>query len=186
MPISQADLRITSATDEIANTLPAFFGDVFTAAEGADEGAAIAALVGAMIALPTDAGLRAFTAQHDRTLVGAVLFSPLHFADGAQDTMLLSPMAVATAHQGQGIGQALITHALARLAGAGVQHAVTYGDPAFYGRVGFSAVSTDDLAAPYPLSHPQGWIAQSLTGAPLPRRIGPVRCVAPLADPAFW
>jgi hypothetical protein len=42
-----------------------------------------------------------------------------------------------------------------------------WGDPAFYRRVGFKNVSETDLPAPQPLQQPQGWIAQSLTEAPL-------------------
>jgi predicted N-acetyltransferase YhbS len=72
------------------------------------------------------------------------------------------------------------------LAKDGAQIAVTYGDPAFYGRTGFAPVTTDTLPAPHPLSQPMGWIAQSLTGAGLPKIQGPLSCVAPLDDPAFW
>jgi predicted N-acetyltransferase YhbS len=72
------------------------------------------------------------------------------------------------------------------LAKDGAQIAVTYGDPAFYGRTGFANVTTDTLPAPHPLSQPMGWIAQSLTGKGLPKIQGPLSCVAPLDDPAFW
>ena len=68
----------------------------------------------------------------------------------------------------------------------GVDIAVTYGDPAFYGRVGFKPVSEADLPAPQPLGQPQGWIAQSLTDAPLTPLRGPARCVAAFDDPALW
>ena len=99
---------------------------------------------------------------------------------------LLSPVAVATAHQGKGVGQRLIAHGLDALRREGVEIAVTYGDPAFYGRVGFVPVSEMDLPAPQPLSQPQGWIAQSLTDAPLTPLLGPARCVAAFDDPALW
>ena len=164
----------------------ALFGDVFTAAEGPDEGAAIAALVAAMAACGPAAGPRPFTAWQGDRLMGAVIFSPLRDAQAAHRIMLLSPMAVATDQQGRGIGQALIRHALARLAIDGTQIAVTYCDPAFFGRTGFAPVGTDMLPAPHPLSQPIGWIAQSLTDAALPQIQGPLACVAPLDDPAFW
>ncbi|WP_439140416.1 GNAT family N-acetyltransferase [Roseicyclus sp.] len=82
--------------------------------------------------------------------MGAVVFSPLRDAQAAHRIMLLSPMAGATAQQGKGIGQALIRHALARLAAEGTQIAVTYGDPAFYGRTGFCAVPAHGLGRPKP------------------------------------
>ena len=54
---------------------------------------------------------------------------------------MMAPVAVATAHQGKGIGQRLISHGLDALRREGVDIAVTYGDPAFHGRVGFKPVS---------------------------------------------
>jgi putative acetyltransferase len=98
----------------------------------------------------------------------------------------MAPVAVATERQGQGIGQRLIAHGLDTLRQEGVDIAVTYGDPAFYGRVGFNPVSEADLPAPQPLNQPQGWIAQSLTDAPLTPLRGPARCVAAFDDPALW
>jgi putative acetyltransferase len=99
---------------------------------------------------------------------------------------MMAPVAVATAHQGKGIGQRLIAHGLDALRQEGVDIAVTYGDPAFYGRVGFKPVTEADLPAPQPLGQPQGWIAQSLTEAPLTPLSGPARCVAAFDDPALW
>jgi putative acetyltransferase len=99
---------------------------------------------------------------------------------------MMAPVAVATERQGKGIGQRLIAHGLDALRQEGVDIAVTYGDPAFYGRVGFNPVSEADLPAPQPLNQPQGWIAQSLTDAPLTPLRGPARCVAAFDDPALW
>jgi putative acetyltransferase len=99
---------------------------------------------------------------------------------------MMAPVAVATAHQSKGIGRRLITHALDALRQEGVDIAVTYGDPAFYGRVGFEPVSEADLPAPQPLNQPQGWIAQSLTDEPLTPLSGPAACVAAFDDPALW
>jgi predicted N-acetyltransferase YhbS len=186
MTANQPDLHILEGFAKQQARIIALFGDVFTAAEGPEEGQAIAALVAAMAALCPDAGLRPFTAWQGNRPVGAVIFSPLRDAQAAYRIMLLSPMAVATDQQAKGIGQALIRHALDRLAKDGAQIAVTYGDPAFYGRTGFANVTTDTLPAPHPLSQPMGWIAQSLTGAGLPKIQGPLSCVAPLDDPAFW
>lgn len=182
----QPDLEIHEGFAGKAERMIALFGEVFSDAEGPEEGKAVATLVASMAALGPEAGLRPFTAWQGDMLVGGVVFSPLRDAQGAHRIMLLSPMAIATAQQGKGIGQALIRHALARLAAEGTQIAVTYGDPAFYGRTGFVAVTTATLPAPHRLSQPEGWIAQSLTDAPLPKIAGPVACVAPLDDPSLW
>jgi predicted N-acetyltransferase YhbS len=40
---------------------------------------------------------------------------------------------------------------------------MTYGDPSYYAKVGFMPISEADAQAPFPLSHPEGWLAQSLT-----------------------
>ena len=159
---------------------------VFTASEGPAEGQLVAGLAARLLALEPSEGVCPFMAWRDNTPVGALIFSPLRYPQATPRVMLLSPMAVATAEQGRGIGQALIAHALAALARQGTDIAVTYGDPAFYGRAGFVPVTTDDLPSPHPLSQPQGWIAQSLTGAPLPRIPGPALCAGPLDDPRIW
>lgn len=111
--------------------------------------------------------------------------SSLSFA-AAPSAALRAPVAVATAHQGKGTGQRLIAHGLDTLRREGVDIAVTYGDPAFYGRIGFKPVSDADLPAPRPLNQPQGWIAQSLTDALLASLRGPARCVTAFGDPALW
>lgn len=161
------------------------FAATFTASEGAEEGALIGALVTALLSdVPRD-DLRAFTAWEDGQLVGGVIFTPLTYPDPRR-VMLLSPMAVAPDRQGEGIGQRLIAHALDALRAEGIDIAVTYGDPAFYGKTGFTPVTEASLPAPMPLAHPHGWIAQSLTGAPLAPLKGPAACVPPFNRPELW
>lgn len=167
--------------------LVALFSQTFADSEGAEEGKVIAALVGNLLRQTPAGDLRVFTARDAQgALDGAILFTPLVFTGCPRTVRLLSPVAVRTARQGQGVGQGLITHALETLRAEGVEVAVTYGDPAFYGRVGFAPVPVQVLAAPHPLSHPQGWLAQGLQGA-LPEGLsGPVRCAAAFDDPAYW
>ena len=64
--------------------------------------------------------------------------------------------------------------------------AVTYGDPAFYGKVGFAPITEDQVRPPCTLSFPHGWLGQSLTGRPLAPLKGPSRCVAALDKPEYW
>lgn len=130
--------------------------------------------------------LRVITAWEDGTLVGGIFFTRLTYAGDPRTVFMMAPVAVATEHQGKGIGQRLIAHGLDVLRKEGVDIAITYGDPAFYGRVGFKPVSEVDLPAPHTLQQPEGWIAQSLTAEPLTPVSGPVRCVAAFNDPALW
>jgi putative acetyltransferase len=169
-----------------ADAIAELFASTFTASEGTKEGALIGALARRLIAETPSGDLRVFTAWEGGALVGGIFFTRLTYAGDPRKVFMMAPVAVATARQGQRIGQRLIAHGLDMLRQEGVNIAVTYGDPAFYGRVGFKPVSEADLPAPQPLQQPQGWIAQSLTDALLTPLSGPARCVAAFDDPALW
>lgn len=176
----------TAAVDTTAAaTIADLFAQTFADSEGQDEGALIGALVATLLASPPDQR-HVFVARDGGALVGAVVFTALNFAGDPRRVMLLSPMAIATHRQGEGLGQGLIRYALDVLRAQGVTIAVTYGDPAFYGRTGFQPVTTDDVPPPHPLHMPQGWIAQPLDGAPLAPLHGPCTCHPAFNDPAFW
>jgi predicted N-acetyltransferase YhbS len=68
----------------------------------------------------------------------------------------------------------------------GVRTVVTYGDPAFYAKVGFEPVSQDTIPPPLDLSQPEGWLARSLTQDPIEPLPGPSSCVEAFGDPAYW
>ncbi len=53
------------------------------------------------------------------------------------EALTLSPLSVAPAHQRRGIGQALLTHAVAAAAGLGAPAVFLEGDPRYYGRLGW-------------------------------------------------
>ena len=165
----------------------AAFADVFlksfTASEGAEEGGFVSALAADLIKTTPENDFAAFTAHEGDLCVGAVIFTRLYFPQTSAIVFLLSPMAVLPNHQGQGVGQGLIAYALSQLVGDIV---VTYGDPAFYGKTGFAAIDPAVLPAPYLLSQPQGWVAQSLTKAPILPLEGPATCAPALQNPAYW
>ncbi len=169
-----------------AEAIAELFTATFTASDGAEEGALVGCLARRLIAETPAEDLRVVTAWEEGTLVGGLFFTRLTYPNDPRRVFLMAPVAVATAHQGKGIGQRLIAHGLDLLRQEGVDIAVTYGDPAFYGRVGFKPVTEADMPAPQPLNLPQGWIAQSLTDAPLTPLPGPARCVAAFDDPALW
>lgn len=179
-------MQIQSRAAHRADDISALFTEVFSASEGPEEGRLVGTLAASLIADTPADDLAVFAAVEGDTILGAVLFSRLRFADDPRKVLLLSPMAVATDRQGSGIGQTLIRHALADLAVKGVDAVVTYGDPAFYGRVGFRPVTADEVPPPLPLSRPEGWIAQALDGGRLAPFKGPSACVAALHDPALW
>ena len=78
-------------------------------------------------------------AEIDGVVAGHVAFSPVTVSDGRAGWYGLGPIAVAPAHQGKGIGSALVRTGLAHLRAGGAVGCVLLGDPAFYGRFGFAA-----------------------------------------------
>ena len=99
---------------------------------------------------------------------------------------MLSPVAISTVHQGKGIGQALIRFGLDELINRSATLGVTYGDPAFYSKVGFRALSDDVIHAPLPLSMPEGWLGQTLSGEAIPILKSRPACVKEFDNPAYW
>lgn len=166
--------------------LVALFRSTFTDSEGAAEGAPIGAFVDRLLRETPADDLRVFTALESGEPVGCICFSRLDYPQDPRHVMLLSPVAVTTSAQGKGVGQALIRHGLNALRTEGVDMAITYGDPAFYGKVGFHRITEEMAPPPLPLSHPEGWIGQSLNGASFTPLNGPSRAVMALDDPDLW
>ncbi len=89
-------------------------------------------------------------------LIGSIQCWPvaLHGDDGvAHPLVMIGPVAVAPAHQRDGIGRLLMTHALDAAAAAGLDdRLMLIGDPEYYGRFfGFDASRTADWRLPGPV-----------------------------------
>lgn len=85
-------------------------------------------------------------AEADGELAGHVAISPVTTTAGDRGWFGLGPIAVAPAHQGQGIGTRLLHAALDQIRAAGASGCVVLGNPAFYTRFGF--VREDALVLP--------------------------------------
>ncbi|MFW2587096.1 GNAT family N-acetyltransferase [Sagittula sp. SSi028] len=167
-----------------AAQITALFRDSFSASEGPDEARMIEQLVRALLALPVD--LRhVFTSRVDDAPVAGCVFTPLTFPDASRRVMLLSPVAVHPEVQRLGHGSTMIRNALETLAKQDIGLVVTYGDPAYYGRLGFQPITADQIAAPYTLSMPMGWQAVALDGRELAAE-GTPECVPPFRNPDMW
>jgi len=162
------------------------FNATFTASEGEDEGALIGELVRNLLGGTAEKDLYVFTAIESGVIIGSIVFSRLTYEQDERIVFVLAPVAVATDQQGKGIGQRLLTHGLDTLRSAGVDIAMTYGDPNYYAKVRFMPISEADAQAPFPLNHPEGWLGQSLSDRGMAPLTGPSRCVEALNDPAFW
>jgi predicted N-acetyltransferase YhbS len=168
-----------------SSAIEALFVSVFTKSEGESEGVLIGDLSKELIASTDKGDLYGFVAVDRGQIVGAIFFSRLTFERNI-DVFILAPVAVHSDHQGMGIGQELIRHGLREMKEKGVMIVVTYGDPAFYSKVGFYPLSQDVLAAPLELSQPEGWLGQSLTGDSIEAIPGRCSCVKALDNPAYW
>ncbi len=178
-------IEFTSGYAGFEAQIPSFYGEVFTASEGAAEGQALTSLVQDLMATRDD-DLRCYLARDGDVLLGCILFSRLFYDEDPRNVVLMSPVAVKTDRQKAGIGQKLIRFALDDLKGQGVDFAITYGDPAYYGKTGFKPMTEDFARPPQKLSQPQGWIGQSLAGGDAAPLSGPSRCVPAFDKPELW
>ncbi len=177
---------VTEGFEGRAEAIISIFEAAFAASEGAKEGAVIADLVRRILSTTSASDLRLFVAEDGDELIGAVAFTRLTFPDDTQRVMLLSPMAVSPDRWKTGVGQALITKAMEALTDDGVEVAITYGDPAYYGQIGFLTITETDVSSPLPLSMPHGWLGRRLNGCGKPGLLGPSRCVEAFQDPRLW
>ncbi|MBT8150149.1 MAG: N-acetyltransferase [Gammaproteobacteria bacterium] len=161
------------------------FASVFSASEGELEGRAIGGLVSRLIGTTNPKDLIGFIATDEGRTVGCIFFSRFTVPNG-QTAFILSPVAIATNAQGLGIGQKLIKYGLNHLRSLNVSLVFTYGDPAYYNKTGFVHISESVVAAPFPLSQPIGWLAQTLDGQPIQVMGGSTKCVEALSDSRYW
>lgn len=161
------------------------FTDVFSDSETVEEGKLIGDLVGNMIATTESNDLFGFVAIAEDSIVGCIFFSRLTLPED-KVAFILSPVAIATKHQGKGLGQELINHGIAHLKSLNVDLLFTYGDPGFYSKLGFKHIGEDVIQAPLKLSHPEGWLAQSITDTPIVTMNGSSYCINALNDPRYW
>lgn len=161
------------------------FKSVFSASEGEAEGDAIADFVSNLMVTTDSQGLIGCMAEENETIVGCIFFSRFT-VPGDQTAFILSPVVVSTAMQGQGVNQQLIRFGLEYLKTQQVDLVFTYGDPSYYAKTGFAHINETLVKAPFPLSQPIGWLAQSLDGKAIQPMSGETQCVQALSDPSLW
>jgi putative acetyltransferase len=136
-------------------------------------------LVPLVTALLEDTSIRmSLVATMDGQIIGNVIFTTCGVEGDSVSVALLAPLAVAPDCQRQGVGSALVKEGLNRLTEAGCDLVCVLGDPAYYGRLGFTPESS--IEAPYAL--PPEW-----TDAWQSQRLGDVAsCAGKLLVPAQW
>lgn len=160
---------------------------VHLAAFPESESALVAKLAVDLLAEDTTPQTFSWVAEADGRIIGHVAFSPVTMdSDEPGQGYILAPLGVRPEHHKGGVGSKLVEAGLKHLSDRGVDFVIVYGDPAYYGRFGFSAEAAARFTPPYPLQYPFGWQGLALGEAPsgdTPVRIG---CVGSLSDPQLW
>lgn len=104
------------------------------------DGGEVARLVRALRALVTPASGASLVAEDDHEVIGHVMFTKglLDAPRRLVDVQVLSPLAVAPARQGNGVGAALVDAGIARMAEQGAPVVFLEGSPSYYSRFGFA------------------------------------------------
>jgi len=87
-------------------------------------------------------------AEEEGVVAGHILYSRL-WADRAELYAALAPLAVHPDRQKSGLGSALVRASLDTSREFGCHGVLVLGDPAYYGRFGFSADAARQVGAPY-------------------------------------
>ena len=161
--------------------------DVHLAAFDASENRRVAKLATDLLGRDCTPRPLSLVAEIDGAVVGHVAFSPVILpGDSDSRGFILAPLGVRPDFQGRGAGSALVDAGIRQLTEDGIDILFVYGDPAYYGRFGFSAEAAPDLAAPCPLQFEFGWQALLLKPRNPGVSGGRIACVGPLGDPALW
>ena len=178
-------MHLSMYSPEHAEEIKSLFTMVFSDSEGQSEGVLIGNLAYELMTETDTKDLYGFVAIEHEIIIACIFFSRLTFESGIR-AFILSPVAVNTDHQGKGIGQQLINYGIKRLKEEGVELVMTYGDPNFYSKVGFKPVKEETIQAPIQLTHPEGWLGQSLMSNSIDPIAGQPSCVKALNKPAYW
>jgi putative acetyltransferase len=135
----------------------------------------------------TDPATISCVAECDGIIVAHIAFSPVKIG-GCEKLRgsILAPLGVKPDYQKRRIGSHLVEYGMQALLQNGIDILFVYGDPAYYGRFGFSADIARPYIPPYTLQHPFGWQAVMLSGRSGARTPVAIACVASLRDAQLW
>lgn len=178
-------MKFEAFDNSVTQDVIALYTKVFSDSEGSTEGQIIGELVTNLIATTESDDLLGFVAKDGNAIVGCIIFSRFVVPSG-QSAFLLSPVAVNTDTQRTGVGQGLIHYGLQKLEAMSVDLVFTYGDPAYYCKMGFQQITEDIVQPPYKLSQPIGWLAQSLKERRINPMNGETKCVSAFSHAQYW
>jgi putative acetyltransferase len=134
------------------------FRHTFAASANDVEAEAVTELVQHLMSDTPQEDVFVWKAHEADKIIGSAFFSRLRFDADDRSIFIMSPVAVMTDRQKAGVGQQLIRHALADLRQRGIDFVLTYGDPAFYGKTGFTQITEGQRTPPAEHAH---WVAWS-------------------------
>ncbi len=90
-------------------------------------------------------------AEDAGAVVGMIAASRMHVTADTREVrgVAIAPLAVARQARGEGVGEALVAAAIARLRTAGAELGFVLGDTGYYGRFGFDAATARGFDSPY-------------------------------------
>ncbi|WP_373481859.1 GNAT family N-acetyltransferase [Acetobacterium sp.] len=89
-----------------------------------------------------------FVIEADGEIIGSIIFSTARIIDAtgiATEVITFGPLTILPDYQKQGLGRKLIQHAIHIATEMGFKAILIYGDPRFYGRLGFRAAEKYDI-----------------------------------------
>ncbi len=104
-------MKISTFSSSQSQDVINLFTKVFSDSEGHDEGESIGSLVSDLIITTDERDIVGFVAVMEEAIVGGIFFSRLTLPS-EKNAFILSPVAIATEHQGKGIGQQLIGYGI--------------------------------------------------------------------------
>jgi predicted N-acetyltransferase YhbS len=114
----------------------------------------------------------------DGTVIGHILFTRAHI--GTAPALTLAPLSVDPAHQGSGIGSALVRAGLDAARALGERTVTVLGHPTYYPRFGFERADAHQVTCTLSAGPDEGKMVASLDGGPVPS--GDMSFGRPLAD----
>lgn len=176
-------MPVREATANDGDAIAAIYDSAFPV----EEAPIVGKLALALLDQSLNPGTLAWVAEHEQRLAAHIAFSPLTCLEQpAWRAYLLAPLGVMADQQKRGLGSELIAHGIEHLKAAGIHTLLVYGDPAYYGRFGFSAENAGQFVPPHPLEQPFGWQVLSLNPFTTGKQPLALRCVAALDDAALW
>lgn len=151
-----------------------------------EERAPIAQLAVDLLNTERNPGTTSWVGERDGQIIGHVAFSPVtSVTDKSFNGSILAPVAVHPDAQKQGAARKLIEQGVVCEKESGVDVLLVYGDPAFYGKFGFSAKQATPYVPPYDLEFRFGWQAIRFC-SDRPIEEVPLTCVPSLQNSDLW